>query len=105
MEEEEPKEAVRWRVVVGDGDEVMRGSNPLTGGGSRRTSRKDVDVNMEVQYGECPVFSDALVTDGGYRLWKGSPKSLRIKSGRVNREVGCYDHSPVLTMGRQPGSR
>lgn len=38
MEEEEPKEAVRWRAQVGgDGDEVMRGSNPETGG-SRRTS-------------------------------------------------------------------
>lgn len=40
MEEEEPKEAVRWRAQVGsDGDEVMRGSNPETGG-SRRTSNE-----------------------------------------------------------------
>lgn len=40
MEEDEPKEAVRWRGQVGgDGDEVMRGSNPETGG-SRRTSDK-----------------------------------------------------------------
>lgn len=38
MEEEEPKEAVRWRAQAGgDGDEVIRGSN-LVMGGSRRTS-------------------------------------------------------------------
>lgn len=39
MEEEEPREAARWRVqaAVGDGDEVMRGSKP-DAGGSRRTS-------------------------------------------------------------------
>jgi len=38
MEEEEPKEAVRWRAhTVGDGDEVISGSKPLTRG-SRRTS-------------------------------------------------------------------
>lgn len=40
MEEEEPKEAVRLRAQVGgDGDDVIRGSNPVIED-SRRTSNK-----------------------------------------------------------------
>lgn len=49
MEEEEPKEAVRWRAQVGgDGDEVIRGSNPPTGG-SRRTSSKTHRWNFNTE--------------------------------------------------------
>lgn len=52
MEEEEPKEAVRWRTQVGgDGDEVTWGSNTVTDdSGQTSNGRQDMDVRRQIKY-------------------------------------------------------
>lgn len=62
MEDDEPTDAVRWRVQAGD--EVIRGSNPLL----CWTSNKSHDIISTFRYRGCKEEGKEVVTNLGNNL-------------------------------------